>query len=46
MKISAIQAIPLAIPMQPMTPPSTWSAGTRKQIVVRVVTDDGLVLNR
>jgi len=42
MKITAIHAIPLAIPMKPMTPPSTWRAGTRKQIVVRVVTDDGL----
>ncbi len=42
MKITGIQAIPLAIPMKPMDPPSTWRAGTRKQIVVRVVTDDGL----
>jgi len=42
MKITAIHPIPLAIPMKPMTPPSTWRAGTRKQIVVRVVTDDGL----
>jgi len=42
MKITAIRAIPLAIPMKPMDPPSTWRAGTRKQIVVRVVTDDGL----
>jgi D-galactarolactone cycloisomerase len=29
MKNRAIQAIPLAIPMPPMTPPLTWSAGTR-----------------
>src|SRR5437773_2369476 len=42
MKITAIHAIPLAIPMKPMDPPSTWRPGTRKQIVVRVVTDDGL----
>src|SRR5262245_61400392 len=28
--------------MKPMDPPSTWRAGTRKQIVVRVLTDDGL----
>src|SRR6266542_4977263 len=42
MKITAIHAIPLAIPMKPMDPPSTWRAGTRKQIVVRVVTDEGL----
>ena len=42
MKITAIHAIPLAIPMKPMTPPSVWTAGTRKQIVVRVSTDEGL----
>jgi D-galactarolactone cycloisomerase len=41
-KIREIKAIPLAIPMKPLDPPSTWRAGTRKQIVVRVVTDDGL----
>ncbi len=43
MKITQLQAIPLAIPMKPMTPPSGWMAGTRKQIIVRVVTDEGLV---
>jgi L-alanine-DL-glutamate epimerase-like enolase superfamily enzyme len=42
MKITALEAIPLAIPMKPMTPPSTWRAGSRKQIVVRVRTDAGL----
>jgi L-alanine-DL-glutamate epimerase-like enolase superfamily enzyme len=42
MKIERIDAIPLAIPVKPMTPPSSWAAGTRKQIVVRVVTDGGL----
>ncbi len=42
MKITAVRAIPLAIPMKAMTPPSTWRAGTRKQIIVRVVTDDGI----
>jgi L-alanine-DL-glutamate epimerase-like enolase superfamily enzyme len=41
-KIVAIQAIPLAIPMKATDPPSTWRAGTRKQIVVRVLTDEGL----
>ncbi|HXJ84567.1 MAG TPA: mandelate racemase/muconate lactonizing enzyme family protein [Candidatus Methylomirabilis sp.] len=40
-KITGIEAIPLAIPMKPLDPPSTWSAGTQKQIVVRVLTDDG-----
>jgi L-alanine-DL-glutamate epimerase-like enolase superfamily enzyme len=43
MQITAIQAIPLAIPLRPPSPPSGWTAGTRKQIVVRVLTDEGLV---
>lgn len=42
MKIAAIQAIPLAIPVKAALPPSAWRAGSRKQIVVRVVTDQGL----
>ena len=42
MKITGLQAIPLAIPMKPMTPHSAWVAGSRKQIVVRVRTDEGL----
>ncbi len=42
MKITGIQAISLAIPMKPMTPPSAWKAGTRKQIIVRVLTDEGI----
>jgi len=42
MKITGLEAIPLAIPMKPMDPPSTWRAGTRKQIVVRVLTDEGV----
>jgi L-alanine-DL-glutamate epimerase-like enolase superfamily enzyme len=41
-KITWIEAIPLAIPMKPMNPPSAWTAGARKQIVVRVHTDEGL----
>src|SRR5215475_9621601 len=45
LKITGIQAIPLAIPMKSMDPPSTWRAGTRKQIVVRVATDEGLTGN-
>jgi L-alanine-DL-glutamate epimerase-like enolase superfamily enzyme len=43
MKITAVEAVCLAIPLKPMTPPSKWVAGTRKQIVVRVLTDEGLV---
>ena len=42
MKITGVQAIPLAIPMKPTDPVSTWRAATRKQIVVRVQTDEGL----
>ena len=42
MKITEVRAIPLAIPLRPTTPPSTWAAGAGKQILVRVTTDDGL----
>src|SRR5262245_11785436 len=41
MKITAIEAVPLAIPLKPMNPPSPWTGGTRKQIFVRVRTDEG-----
>jgi hypothetical protein len=41
MKITAIEAICLALPMKPLDPPSPWTAATRKQIVVRVKTDTG-----
>ncbi len=43
MKITGVEAIPLAIPLRPMTPPSAWADGVRKQILVRVTTDAGLV---
>jgi L-alanine-DL-glutamate epimerase-like enolase superfamily enzyme len=42
MKITAIEAVPLAIPLRPMTPASSWTGGTRKQIFVRVHTDEGV----
>src|SRR6202795_5295707 len=42
MKITAIEAICLAIPMKPLDPPSPWTSATRKQIIVRVKTDAGL----
>jgi L-alanine-DL-glutamate epimerase-like enolase superfamily enzyme len=42
-KISEIRAIPLAIPLRPVTPASSWAAGIAKQILVRVTTDDGTV---
>ena len=43
MKVTGLQAIALAIPHRPMTPPSTWSASLAKQILVRADTDEGLV---
>jgi D-galactarolactone cycloisomerase len=42
-KIVEVRAIPLAVAMAPMSPPSPWTAGTAKQVLVRVTTDDGLV---
>ena len=42
MKITAVEAICLAIPMKPLDPPSAWTGSTRKQIVVRVKTDAGV----
>src|SRR5262249_37418055 len=42
MKITAVQAIALAIPAKRLDPPSSWQAGSRKQIAVRVHTDGGL----
>ena len=41
MKITAVEAICLAIPMKPLDPPSAWTGSTRKQIVVRVRTASG-----
>jgi len=43
MKIAAVQAVPLAIPVRLSWPPSPWAAGAGKQVLVRVTTDDGLV---
>ena len=43
MKISDVRAVPLAVPLAAMTPRSPWSAGTAKQVLVRVTTDTGLV---
>jgi len=42
MKITAVEAICLALPMKPLDPPSPWTSATRKQIIVRVRTDAGL----
>ena len=43
MKITGVQALPLGIPLAPMTPPSPWAPGVGRQILVRIATDDGLV---
>lgn len=42
MKITAIEAIPLAVPLRPLSPPSPWTAWLNKQVIVRVRTDDGV----
>jgi L-alanine-DL-glutamate epimerase-like enolase superfamily enzyme len=42
MKIAEIRAVPLAVPLQQVGPPSSWAAGAGKQILVRATTDDGL----
>lgn len=41
--ITEVRAIPLAIPLRESLPPSPWTAGASKQVLVRVATDDGLV---
>jgi L-alanine-DL-glutamate epimerase-like enolase superfamily enzyme len=41
-KIAEVRAIPLAIPVRPLAPDSSWRAGIGKQILVRVTTDDGI----
>jgi L-alanine-DL-glutamate epimerase-like enolase superfamily enzyme len=42
MKITDLQAIPLAIPLRHETPESPWVAGLGKQIIVLVHTDTGI----
>src|SRR5215475_2421390 len=42
MKITEVHAIPLAIPLRHAAPPSPWTAGAAKQILVGIATDDGL----
>jgi L-alanine-DL-glutamate epimerase-like enolase superfamily enzyme len=43
MKITELRAIPLAVPLHVIGPPSSWAAGASKQILVRATTDEGLV---
>ena len=42
MKITAVRAVALAIPMRPMQPASSWAAWSAKRVVVRVTTDEGI----
>jgi L-alanine-DL-glutamate epimerase-like enolase superfamily enzyme len=41
-KITAVRAIPLAIPVRPGSPPSAWEAALAKQVLVRIDTAEGL----
>jgi len=41
-RITGVRAIPLAIPARPVSPPSPWTGGMAKQILVRIDTDAGL----
>jgi L-alanine-DL-glutamate epimerase-like enolase superfamily enzyme len=43
MKITDVRAIPLAIPLRESSPPSPWTAGAGKQVLLRLETDGGLV---
>lgn len=43
MKITEVRPILLAIPYKAMDPPSPWTDGARRQLLVRVATDEGLV---
>jgi L-alanine-DL-glutamate epimerase-like enolase superfamily enzyme len=43
MKVVEVRALPLTVPVAPMTPPSSWEAGIGRQALVRITTDEGLV---
>jgi L-alanine-DL-glutamate epimerase-like enolase superfamily enzyme len=42
-RITAVDAIALAIPWRPTDPPSPWTGGLGRQVLVRVGTESGLV---
>jgi L-alanine-DL-glutamate epimerase-like enolase superfamily enzyme len=42
MRITDVHAIPIAIPFRRMQPPSGWAAWSGKQVIIRVLTDEGL----
>jgi L-alanine-DL-glutamate epimerase-like enolase superfamily enzyme len=42
MKITAVDAIALAIPQRPLDPPSPWTPALGAQVLVRIATDEGL----
>jgi L-alanine-DL-glutamate epimerase-like enolase superfamily enzyme len=41
-KITGVRAIALAVPARTLSPPSPWTGGIAKQILVRIDTDGGL----
>jgi L-alanine-DL-glutamate epimerase-like enolase superfamily enzyme len=41
-KITDIRALALAVPLRPLRPPSAWTAWSGKQVIVRVLTDEGI----
>jgi L-alanine-DL-glutamate epimerase-like enolase superfamily enzyme len=43
LKVTAVQAVPLAVPLAKTSPPSPWAPGIGRQILVRIATDEGLV---
>jgi len=42
-KITSVDALALGLPWRPTDPPSAWTAGLGKQVLVRIATDEGLV---
>ena len=42
MRITDVQAIPLTIPLRPMSPASGWATWSGKQLILRVLTDEGI----
>jgi L-alanine-DL-glutamate epimerase-like enolase superfamily enzyme len=43
MKIVDVHAIPLSIPLRQEPPESSWASGLGQQIIIEVVTDEGIV---
>lgn len=43
MKITDIRTFPLSIPFRPLRPHSPWADAARKQLIVKLHTDDGVI---